>query len=68
MIGWAIEKARRSGCALVQLTTDKRRPAAHRFYAGLGFVASHDGLKLPLDGGPTAAPSRRPRPDAGLLG
>jgi GNAT superfamily N-acetyltransferase len=48
MIGWAIEEARRRGCALVQLTSDKSRPDAHRFYAGLGFVASHEGLKLPL--------------------
>ena len=48
MIGWAIEEARRRGCALVQLTTDKTRADAHRFYGRLGFVASHEGLKLPL--------------------
>ena len=48
MIGWAIEEARRRGCALVQLTTDRARPDAHRFYERLGFVASHEGLKLPL--------------------
>ena len=48
LIGWAIEEARRRGCALVQLTSDKARPDAHRFYAGLGFVASHEGLKLSL--------------------
>ena len=48
MIGWAIEEARGRGCALVQLTTDKARPDAHRFYGRLGFVASHEGLKLPL--------------------
>jgi GNAT superfamily N-acetyltransferase len=48
MIGWGIDAARRRGCALVQLTTDKGRPEAHRFYAGLGFVASHEGLKLSL--------------------
>ncbi len=62
MIGWAIEEAGRRGCALVQLTTDKHRPDAHRFYAGLGFVASHEGLKLPLDGAGTATPSRRRPP------
>lgn len=60
MVGWAIDEARRRGCALVQLTTDKRRPDAHRFYAGLGFLASHEGLKLPLDGGPTAGPLPSP--------
>jgi GNAT superfamily N-acetyltransferase len=48
MIGWAIEEARRRGCALVQLTTDKRRTHAHRFYERLGFVASHEGMKLAL--------------------
>jgi GNAT superfamily N-acetyltransferase len=41
MIEWAILEARRRGCALVQLTTDKARTDAHRFYERLGFVASH---------------------------
>lgn len=45
---WAIEEARRRLCALVQLTTDKSRADAHRFYERLGFVASHEGLKLDL--------------------
>jgi GNAT superfamily N-acetyltransferase len=45
----AIERARRAGCKLVQLTTDQRRPDAHRFYERLGFVASHLGMKLGLD-------------------
>ncbi len=48
MMGWAIEEARRRGCALVQLTTDKSRTDAHRFYARLGFVATHEGMKLAL--------------------
>ena len=48
MIGWAIAEARVRGCALVQLTTDRSRADAHRFYQRLGFVASHDGLKLQL--------------------
>jgi GNAT superfamily N-acetyltransferase len=45
---WAIGRAREKGCAVVQLTSDKTRPDAHRFYASLGFVASHEGLKLVL--------------------
>jgi GNAT superfamily N-acetyltransferase len=45
---WVVERARERGCALVQLTTDKRRPDAHRFYRALGFTASHEGMKLPL--------------------
>jgi GNAT superfamily N-acetyltransferase len=48
MIGWAIEQARQRGCSLVQLTTDKSRTSAHRFYERLGFVASHEGMKLVL--------------------
>ncbi len=46
MVGWAIDEARRRGCSLVQLTSDKRRTGAHRFYGRLGFVASHEGYKL----------------------
>jgi GNAT superfamily N-acetyltransferase len=48
MFDWAVAEARRRGCALVQLTTDRNRPDARRFYERLGFVATHDGLKLPL--------------------
>ncbi len=48
MIEWAVEQARERGCSLVQLTTDKSRTAAHRFYERLGFVASHEGMKLTL--------------------
>ncbi len=33
---------------MVQLTSDKSRVDAHRFYERLGFVASHEGMKLPL--------------------
>jgi GNAT superfamily N-acetyltransferase len=39
---WAIEQARQRDCALVQLTSDKSRTDAHRFYARLGFIASHE--------------------------
>ena len=45
---WAIERARQRGCHLVQLTSDKARPDAIRFYENLGFVASHEGPKLHL--------------------
>ena len=48
LFGWAVDEARRRGCALVQLTTDTRRPGAHRFYERLGFTASHVGFKLQL--------------------
>ncbi|WP_166973846.1 GNAT family N-acetyltransferase [Brevibacterium atlanticum] len=45
---WAHDCGRRFGARLVQLTTDKSRGDAQRFYARLGYVASHEGLKLPL--------------------
>lgn len=48
MFEWAIAECRRRGCNLVQLTTDKSRKDAHRFYERLGFKASHDGMKLAL--------------------
>ncbi len=48
MMAWAIGEARRRGCSLVQLTTDKARVDAHRFYGRFGFVASHEGFKLSL--------------------
>ena len=48
MMRWALDRARERGCRLAQLTTDKRRTDAQRFYARLGFTASHEGMKLPL--------------------
>ncbi|MBQ1039396.1 MULTISPECIES: GNAT family N-acetyltransferase [Micromonospora] len=48
LMTWAVGQARQRGCALVQLTTDKTREDAHRFYLSLGFVASHEGMKLAL--------------------
>jgi len=45
---WVIERAREKGCYLVQLTSDKTRIDAIRFYQNLGFVASHEGMKLLL--------------------
>ena len=46
MLAWAIDECRVRGCTLVQLTTDKARPDAHRFYERLGFEPSHVGYKL----------------------
>jgi ribosomal protein S18 acetylase RimI-like enzyme len=48
MFEWAISECRSRGCSLVQLTTDKSRTDAHRFYEKLGFKASHEGYKLGL--------------------
>ena len=46
MMGWAIERCRKRGCGLVQLTSNKARRDAHRFYVRLGFAQSHEGFKL----------------------
>ena len=48
MMLFALDRARDRGCLLAQLTTDKTRPDAHRFYRRLGFEASHEGMKLDL--------------------
>ncbi|MFK0691861.1 GNAT family N-acetyltransferase [Mesorhizobium sp. IMUNJ 23033] len=48
LLEWAVEECRQRGCRLVQLTTNKSRQDAHRFYDRLGFKASHIGYKLEL--------------------
>ena len=48
LMAYAMDRARDRGCRIVQLTTDKRRSDAHRFYQELGFTASHEGMKLSL--------------------
>jgi GNAT superfamily N-acetyltransferase len=48
LMAYALERARDRNCRIVQLTTDKRRTDAHRFYESLGFAASHEGMKLML--------------------
>lgn len=56
MMRWAIEEAGRAGCFRVQLTSNKARRDAHRFYERLGFVATHEGFKLYLSGGEFSPP------------
>lgn len=46
MFKWAIERAKERDAHLIQLTTDKKRPEAVRFYEKLGFKATHEGMKL----------------------
>ena len=48
MIQWAIRESAARQCALVQLTSDKSRVDAHRFYERLGFTATHEGFKIML--------------------
>lgn len=46
LIEFAITEAKKSGCKIVQLTTDKSRLRAHKFYLDLGFTDNHIGMKL----------------------
>ena len=48
LFDWAHEYGRKQGATLAQLTSDKTRTDAHRFYDGLGYRASHQGYKRPL--------------------
>ncbi|MGD6830686.1 N-acetyltransferase family protein [Sutcliffiella halmapala] len=48
LIRYAIQRAKERGCHLIQLTTDKQREDALRFYERLGFEATHEGLKMKL--------------------
>lgn len=45
---YIIDRARQRGCNMLQLTSDKQRPDAIKFYEAIGFVATHEGMKLKL--------------------
>ena len=49
MVQTAMNKARDRGCHMIQLTTNKSRPDAIRFYESLGFESTHEGLKCTLE-------------------
>ncbi|WP_370281130.1 GNAT family N-acetyltransferase [Robiginitalea marina] len=48
ILKWAIFRAKENGVHVLQLTTDKKRPDAIRFYESLGFKATHEGMKMHL--------------------
>lgn len=49
MFEWAIKRTKERGAHLLQLTTDKKRPEALNFYKKLGFVNSHEGMKIHIN-------------------
>ncbi len=46
MFEWAIDRAKERNAHILQLTTDKKRPKAIKFYEDLGFEATHEGMKM----------------------
>ncbi|MEM1205166.1 MAG: GNAT family N-acetyltransferase [Acidobacteriota bacterium] len=65
LLRWAIDRAKARGARLVQLTSDKSRPDALRFYGSLGFKATHEGFKFrletpPIDSGTATEGSAEP--------
>ena len=48
MMGFAVDRGREAGVRMIQLTSNKARADAHRFYERLGFIESHAGFKLKL--------------------
>ena len=46
MFDWAIIRAKERNAHLLQLTTDKKRSKAIKFYEDLGFKATHEGMKM----------------------
>jgi len=49
MISEAIRHGKINGASIIQLTTNKERSDAQRFYERIGFKATHAGMKLYLD-------------------
>lgn len=46
MFSWSIKRAKERNAHLLQLTTDKKRPKAIKFYKTLGFKSTHEGMKM----------------------
>ena len=48
MIKAAIQYGQEKGATIIQLTTNKKRLRAKSFYENIGFVPTHEGMKLYL--------------------
>nr|WP_231715209.1 GNAT family N-acetyltransferase [Arthrobacter gengyunqii] len=53
MMAWAVEEGRRHGASMVQLTSDKARGAAHRFYERQGSRRRTSASSFSSNGFPT---------------
>ena len=49
MFAYIVNRAKERGAYMVQLTSDKKRVDAIRFYEAIGFKPSHEGMKLRLE-------------------
>jgi GNAT superfamily N-acetyltransferase len=49
MVAFAEKQAKADGAASLQLTSNKARPDAHRFYERLGFAKTHEGFRKSLN-------------------
>lgn len=56
LIQSALQAATDAGCSLLELTSNKARARAHKFYTRLGFTATHEGFKMPLSNDGAANP------------
>ncbi len=48
MFNWVKNKAIEKGCGILQLTTNKSRVSANEFYKNIGFIDTHNGMKMIL--------------------
>lgn len=46
MFEWAINRSKQKRAHVIQLTTDKKRQSAIKFYENLGFKSTHEGMKM----------------------
>lgn len=49
MFEWAIHRAKEKNAKMLQLTSDKKRQRAIKFYEDLGFKSTHEGFKMLLE-------------------
>jgi len=48
LMDYALMRAREAGCYKIQLSSNKSREEAHKFYESIGYKASAEGFRLYL--------------------